>query len=217
MRVDDSSAAAPALGVTKAEPAPRDEFLKLLVAQLEHQNPLDPQSGAEFVAQLAQFATVEQGAQTNALLDSMQGQQAASANLAVANFVGKPITATASTLRVDDATGVIPEFSADLAGAAKSVEFVVKDEGGKVVRTIELGPHAAGKVAIPWDGTDSQGVPLPKGNYTVEMQAAGADGDAVSATVELSGVINAVEFKGGQPILRIGGVAILPGDVTSIG
>ena len=54
-----------------AEKTPQQEFLQLLVAQLENQDPLSPQDGAAFVAQLAQFTEVEQGAEANARLAEM--------------------------------------------------------------------------------------------------------------------------------------------------
>ena len=78
----------------------KDQFLKLLVAQLQHQDPLSPQSGADFVAQLAQITSVEQTAQTNQQLADLANIQASTARTAMTGLMGKTITTRASTLAV---------------------------------------------------------------------------------------------------------------------
>jgi flagellar basal-body rod modification protein FlgD len=66
-----------------------NEFLRLFIAQLANQNPLDPQDGAEFVAQLAQFTSVEQAAETNRRLEEILAGQMSVSNASLAGFVGR--------------------------------------------------------------------------------------------------------------------------------
>lgn len=219
MRIDPASAAAAAAAPPSqaSEPsgASRDEFLRLLVAQLENQNPLNPQSGAEFVAQLAQFASVEQTAETNQRLAAIQAGQAAASNAALAGFVGKSATVAADAITVAPG-GAMPPLSVELGGPASSVEVVIRDSAGRTVRTLQRGAAAAGTVPVAWDGTDANGVPLEPGTYTVEVTAEAADGTAVAARPTLSGRIDAIEFTGGFPRLRIGAASVAPADVSSI-
>ncbi len=195
----------------------KNEFMRLLVAQLEHQNPLDPQSGAEFVAQLAQFASVEQGAQTNALLAGLQAEQRAASGASLAAFIGTTATVHADAIEWTPGRGDPPELLVDVRDPANSVEVTIYDEFGDEVRRIELGPLAAGETAIGWDGTDTRGVAVPAGSYRIEVTATGADGSTVTADPKLRGVVDAIEFADGYPLLRIGNATVTPASVVSIG
>jgi len=217
MRIDDTTNPSSPLAThtAAAKPSQKDEFLRLFVAQLQNQNPLDPQTGAEFVAQLAQFASVEQGAAANERLAAIQAEQASIASANLAGFVGKTATVLADSFQVTGA-GTPPAISVDLEGAAKSVKVVIKDASGNEVRTIDLGAAAAGTRQVNWDGKDAQGVALAEGSYQVEVRAEAADGSAVTATPKLSGVIEAIEFESGAPMMRIGGLLVTPASVLAI-
>ncbi len=194
----------------------RDEFLKLLVAQLERQNPLDPQSGAEFVAQLAQFTAVEQSAETNRLLNSIQTEQVQASHLALAGFAGKNAVASASNFQLESRGASVPGLQLELDGAANEVEMVVTNAAGEPVRTIKLGAQDKGTASASWDGTDDKGVPVDPGTYSIKVKATAKDGSTVKASASFSGVIDAVEFHDGVPRLRIGGALVSAGNVISI-
>jgi len=193
----------------------QQEFLQLLVAQLENQNPLEPQSGAEFVAQLAQFAALEQVALTNDKLGVIQTEQAAAADASLASFVGREATAIADTIAIDD-PGAVPPMAVELDDAIKSGSVVIKDANGDVVRELPLGASAAGEIPITWDGKDAKGVAVEEGSYSIEIEATATEGTPVDARARLTGAITALEFINGQPRLRVGGAHIPPGSILSI-
>lgn len=205
MRVDGTAAASQlhTPSASPAEDSSRDEFLRLLVAQLENQNPLEPQSGAEFVAQLAQFAAVEQGAVANDRLSTIAAEQASASNAAMAGFVGKTATVSAGSLQIDG-PGAVPDLSVEVDDAAAKVKVVVTDQAGNEVRTIDIGAQAEGDVSVPWDGTDSRGIPVEEGAYTLTVQAEAKDGTSITGRVTMNGVIDALSFEGGLPLMRIG-------------
>ena len=193
-----------------------DEFLKLFVAQLKNQSPLDPQDGADFVAQLAQFTTVEQSAETNKhLTDILTGQMSAS-NASLAGFVGKTGVFSADQFTVSGRGQGFPALGVDLAGAASKVEVVVRDANGNQVKKFDLGPQVAGRVTVPWDGTGDTGGPLAAGDYKIEVTASSADGATTVAHPFVSGLIQAIDFINGVPRLRLGTVSAAPSDVLSI-
>lgn len=221
MPIDSITASTPLTGTESAQTSKSvvgtsDEFLRLFIAQLENQNPLDPQDGAEFVAQLAQFTTVEQSAETNKRLSEILAGQMSVSNAALAGFVGKTGTVAADQLTISGRGEGIPALGVDLAQTATKVEVTIRDAGGNQVKRIDLGPQPAGRVAVPWDGTSDTGAPLPKGNYRVEVTATLADGSAAQANPFLSGLIQAIDFIDGAPRLRIGAVSAAPSDVLSI-
>jgi flagellar basal-body rod modification protein FlgD len=216
MRIDDTTSSTFSVPQTAAaKPTQRDEFLRLFVAQLQNQNPLEPQSGAEFVAQLAQFASVEQSAEANQRLAAIQAEQASMSSAALAGFVGKTATVSASSIEIKAAGGA-PALAIDVDGAAQSAKLVIRDSGGNEVRTIELGAVGEGIHQVPWDGTDRQGVPLGAGSYSITVEATAADGSAIDARPQLVGTIDAIEFESGVPMMRIGGVVVSPASVLAI-
>jgi flagellar basal-body rod modification protein FlgD len=223
MQIDPSASplaalTSPAPAAEGAAPAaPRDQFLRLLVAQLQHQNPLDPQDGAEFVAQLAQFSSLEQATETNQRLAALEAAQTASARASLTYVVGHGVTAAADTLRYDPGRGPMPPLVAELGAGAQKVEVVVTDAEGREVRRIPLGAHAAGQVNVPWDGTDRAGRPLPPGEYHIAVEASGEAGAPVLAHARLRGVASALVFGAdGGNRFRIGGVEVMPADIVSI-
>lgn len=193
-----------------------NEFLRLFIAQLANQNPLDPQDGAEFVAQLAQFTTVEQAAETNRRLEEILAGQMSVSNASLAGFVGKTGTVDADRITLSSRGEGIPSLAVDLSGAASEVTVTVRDAAGNQVKRIQLGPQPAGKVSVPWDGTSDTGSALPPGDYKIEVTATSTDGTELTTNPTMTGLIQAIDFIDGFPRLRLGAVSAAPSDVLSI-
>lgn len=201
----------------KVENSSKEEFLRLLVAQLEHQNPLEPQSGAEFVAQLAQFASVEQSEETNTLLGNMHAEQISASSAAMAGFIDKTGTFSTGEMMVDDPSRGLPAVGFELGEGAERLEAVVLDQNGKEVRHIDLGGLPAGEHSLEWDGRDDLGQPVVEGAYHIEVRSEADDGSKTNHSTQISGLIESIDFSNGYPMMRIGGALFAPGDVSSIG
>lgn len=218
MRVDNVSTASYGLDGNSAPgteaSAPKNEFLQLLVAQLQHQDPLSPQDGAEFVAQLAQFTAVEQGAQTNKQLLELQEAYAANERVGYTQIVGKTVTAQSDSINLP-MEGVTP--MAHLEGTAAEVQVTVKDSNGKEVKKIDLGTKNKGDYEIAWDGTDADGKALPEGTYTFEVSAKSAGGAKVEASSRVRGVITSLDFVNGGVEFRMGSETVFPNAIVSVG
>lgn len=202
--------------VEETEAGPKDEFLRLLVAQMQHQDPLEPQDGSEFVAQLAQFANIELGVETNTRLAALEAGQMSSSRASMMGLVGKTVSVDASTIQMTG-SGATPDFTVDLEEPASKVDVVVRDEAGNEVARIEAGAHPAGEFALDWDGTDASGIPLAEGSYTMEVVATSGEEGAIEAGISLSGVTTSVEFaEDGSTLLGLGGVLISPAAIESV-
>lgn len=189
-----SSAGKPAAGSMD-----KDAFLKLLVAQISHQDPLKPMEGTEFVTQLAQFSAIEQALAQSQRLELLSTQMSGLANNASTDLVGKTVTLRGRAVSFDGVTAT--GSSVTLDGAAQGVTVTVRDANGKAVRTLDLGAKPAGPVAVTWDGKDDAGQPVAAGSYTLDVQAKAADGSAVSVSQEVQGVVTGVFFDKGYPEL----------------
>ena len=189
-----------ALGGNKA--MGRDAFLKLLVAQLKNQDPLKPQDNSAFVAELAQFSSLEQSMGVNDRLDQMMLQNQGMANSNVINMVGQVATVKGSLITTDGSgIGVPVAFSQDRASDQTTIQ--IQDASGKVVRTLDLGGRGAGTTRITWDGRSDAGLVMPKGTYAVALKATDADGGTVVTSQETSGTITGVAFDKGYPVLHL--------------
>lgn len=196
----------------------KEEFLRLLVTQLSHQDPLNPLDGQEFAAQLAHFTSVEQLLNiqqtlvANGELNSMLAQ---GINSGVASgLIGRTIEADGAQIVWDGATSGGAGF--ELSGAAASVEVTIRDAAGNVVRVLELGPTEAGRTSVDWNGRDANGAVVPKGPYTMQISAMDSNGDSVAARTFMSGRVDRVTFGQDGIKLWIGDLAVAMGKVRSV-
>jgi len=180
----------------------RDAFLKLLVAQLKNQDPLKPQDNSAFVAELAQFSSLEQSMGVNDKLNQMMLQNQGLANSNVVNMVGSIATVKGSMVTTDGSgIGVPVSFTQDRASADTIVQIV--DQNGRSVRTLDLGQRPAGISRITWDGRSDDGVVQPAGTYAVSVKASDEDGGTVITSQETTGTLTGVSFDKGYPVLHL--------------
>ncbi len=203
-----AGASTSALSAPGGKPLDRDAFLKLLVAQISHQDPMKPMEGTEFVSQLSQFAMVEQAIAQSTQLGNVSAQLGGIANNDATSLVGKLVTVRGKTMASDGITATTAAVT--LSGPASKVTAEIVDANGKVVRTLELGTHPAGPLPVTWDGKDNAGLPSAKGNYTLRVTATTADGKPVSTTQDVSGVVTKITFDKGYPELTLDNGATTP-------
>jgi flagellar basal-body rod modification protein FlgD len=186
----------------------KDSFLKLLVAQIAHQDPLSPMQGTEFVSQLSQFAMVEQSIAQTSRLDTLSTQIGGVANNEATSLVGKRVSLRGHALMSDGITASSASLTLSAPTSKMTVDIV--DSSGKVVRTINIGPHPAGVVPITWDGKDSSGQSVPKGTYTLAPHASAADGSKVQTTQDVVGTVMKITFDKGYPEITLDNGAVAP-------
>jgi flagellar basal-body rod modification protein FlgD len=190
----DSSA--PSAGTQTSAPIKilgKDDFLNLLVAQLQHQDPLNPAESTEFTAQLAQFSSLEQLNNINDNLKNMALFQTAVTNSQAVSFIGKEITASGNTLQLKD--GQAAECHFELTADAALAAITVYDAGGGFVRAFETGSLPSGRQTAVWDGMDRNGNPALPGIYRFEVQAVDADNQSVGVMPLISSVVTGVSLK----------------------
>lgn len=180
----------------------KEDFLKLLVAQLKNQDPLSPQDNTQFVAQLAQFSSLEQGMGVNDRLDQMMLQNQGMANANVINMVGRLATVKGS-LVTTDGSGIGQPLAFSQERASDRTLIRIQDATGRVVRTLDLGARPAGISRITWDGRSDSGVVQPAGTYAVAVRANDADGGTVVVSQETTATIKSVAFDKGYPVLQL--------------
>ncbi len=126
-------------------------FLELMIAQLENQNPLDPQENSAFVAQLAQFSSVEGIDKLNNSFDTFASNAISNQALQASSLVGSSVAVPASTADLEEGSFVGGTF--DVPSASGDVSINVFSESGQLLENIPLGAQSAGEVSFRWDGT----------------------------------------------------------------
>ena len=174
----------------------KEDFLKLLIAQMRHQDPLKPKDDTAFVAQLAQFSSLEAQASTNKLLELVATQQQGLANNTIVDLVGKNVTVKGNKVSYDGSgIGAATRFT--LGAAASEVTVTIREQGGNPGRVINAGAKAAGPNTVQWDGKNNVGVQQPPGAYTIRITAKAPGGASVEVAQEASGTVSSVSFDQG--------------------
>ncbi len=193
----------------------QDDFLKLLIAQLQNQDPLQPMDNQQFAVQLATFNSLEQLIGINNKLGTLQTSQGATNQFNAASLIGKTITSNGNTLSLQ--TGNPAAITYQLGANAARVVVNVQDSSGALVRQILAGAQSAGDQSVLWDGKDTSGKAVPAGPYNFEVNAFDLNGKQVQASGRIKGTVTGVRLDGSEPVLELGALQVPLSAVTSIG
>jgi len=178
----------------------KDDFLKLLMAQLNNQDPLKPMEHQEFSAQLAQFGSLEQLQNIHKGIESLQGGMGNEAKLSALGMIGKSVTATGNEVQLMEGQSVNLTFNSK--EGVNPIKAQIYSEAGKIVRELDIDARGAGN-GISWDGKDQEGKGLPSGKYTFRVHGVNPSGQAEELGAKLSGRVTAVEMNGNNPVLVV--------------
>jgi flagellar basal-body rod modification protein FlgD len=146
----------------------QEEFLKLMITQLENQDPFKPLESGEFLGQLAQFGTVSGLSELQTSFDGLATSLVSNQALQAAGLIGRPVLVAGSQGLYEP--GGTYAGAVDLDASSSSVRLQINDASGQVVRQIELGAQSAGLVRFQWDGITDAGVAAEQGLYSVSAQ-----------------------------------------------
>ncbi len=186
----------------------KDAFLKMLLAQIQYQDPLEPMENTEFTAQLAQFSSLEQLSSLNKEFSSLSSSINSQKNISFSNLVGKEVEVAGNKVNVEG--GNISPVSFELKDNARSVEITISKNNGPVVRKITLGTTEAGRHDITWDGKNFENQAVPDGKYTFRVAALDKNHNSVNSTTIINGNVDGLTFKNGTPYLEISGINVSP-------
>lgn len=189
-----------------------DTFLKLLTAQLQNQDPLEPMDASKFTEQLVQYSSVEQGIYTNKNLETLIALQEGGGLGSAVNYIGREVEARNAQAALADGQAA---WNYTLPAEAASVQLVVRDANGRAVYS-GTGPVTAGPHTVGWDGKLASGANAPEGIYTLEIAAKTSAGTSMTAPITLSGRVTGVEMVNGAVVLNVGGVKLNLTDVEAV-
>lgn len=190
----------------------REEFLTLLVAQLQNQDPLNPAEGTDFTSQLAQYSQLEQLMNMNESMANLSTALTDEAKGDGVDYIGKEVTGDVKTINVS--SGSVTSGFYSLESSADVVVDIYDEAGNKVKRLYE-GQKSAGGQLLSWDGTDMDDKNVDDGKYTYVVMADYGQGYETVSTL-VSGTVDGVTNNNGIPYLVVQGVLVSLDDIVSV-
>ena len=192
----------------------KDQFMTLLVAQLQNQDPLNPMDSTGFTAQLAQFSSLEQLQNINSNLGDLSTIQASLSNTQAVSFIGKTVISSGSEFEVTN--GAPDGIHFNLKDDAAAVKVGIYDAAGNFVATIDKTQMTAGEQTVAWDGVNQSGSKVPDGKYRFEVIAIDAAKQAVGVDTYINGKVTGVNYKDGSVYLMANQIEIPLSSVISV-
>jgi flagellar basal-body rod modification protein FlgD len=208
------SATTPVLGSPGSNPADIDQldFMNLLVAQIQNQDPLSPMDNTQFTSQITQFTMLDEVSKLGEKMDESLSMAQSLNNTGMLALVGRNCTVAGDQVHVT-ADGVSGTKLNSQGGGTATV--TVRDAAGTVVDTY-VETVSAGLNDIAWDGLDAAGEAVPEGEYTVEAAVAGADGAAVQSEVLMTGPVRGLRYEQGVAVVDVFGEEFYVSDIYQV-
>ncbi len=182
----------------------KDAFLSLLTTQLQNQDPTDPVANEDFVAQLAQFSSLEQLVGLQETMDSVYTAIAAMNNSSMSSLLGREVVAVGNGFTLPEKGGIDLNFEAN--GSYEGAQSSIFDEDGKVVYSGDLPPGGEGEDSFYWDGRDLSGQFMDAGNYTFEITPVSEEGTEIRELIV--GEVDEMDYSSGLPQPSVNGVVV---------
>ncbi len=197
-----------------SEELSKEAFLTLLTTQMQNQDPLNPMSNEDFIAQLAQFSSLEQQMLTNSMLESVYVGIASLNNASMAALVGAEVVAVGDGISYGGEGDV--DLNYDAAADVSEASVSIYDSEGNLVFSEDIGALSAGEGRWTWDGTDSDGNPVEAGEYTFSITGEDADGESVEITELIAGTVEEMDYSSGTPQPSVDGVKVELADILRL-
>lgn len=190
-------------------------FLELMITQMNNQDPLSPQDNTEFIAQLAQFSSVEGLERLNTKFEDFSSSFRSNQALQASSLVGQSVSVPTDTTYLSD--GGIVSGSANLEQSTSNVQVGIYNQSGELVQQVPMGAQEAGEMVFRWDGQRMEvngellnwsggEQPVAPGEYRFEVLADGREG-AKQIDTSLSANVNSVTLdESGSIVLNLAGV-----------
>jgi len=191
----------------------KDDFLTLLVTQLQNQDPMNPEDPTEFTAQLAQFSSLEQLFGVNEQLGKMAAASGDIERLSALNLIGKEVVSESGNFELGSAE---VNLGYHLDSAVAGVTLHVQNARGQVVASIPATEVGPGDHFVSWNGTTSAGGTLPAGSYTVTATADTTGDETQTLKSLVRSNVRGVDLDRGGSLLLTDAGSFRMSDIASV-
>lgn len=196
--ISGSSSSGQLSAITGSSSLGKEDFLTLLVAQLQNQDPLNPSDPTEFTAQLAQYSSLEQLMSVNENIESLASTSQNQQQLSALGLIGREVVVEKGDFQLGDSEVTL---GYNLDTQADRVELHVQDSRGNSLAVIKPTDMTAGSHFVTWDGIDKNGHPVAQGSYTLAVLALDTNEEGIGSQPLIKGQVTGVDLDGTQSTL----------------
>jgi len=181
----------------------KDDFLKIMIMQMQHQDPTKPFDADKMAAEMAQITSVEQLKNVNTNLNKMSNQNKPLEKLAMTHLIGKTVTLDQS--RFSHIKGDNRSLGYDLTEDLNQVKVsVVSPASGEVIFTKDVGGIKSGRHSFLWSGKKDNTVIADSGTYLLKVEGVNNRGENITVKNQGRQKVIGVSFVGEEPVLLVG-------------
>ncbi|MBM4057267.1 MAG: hypothetical protein FJ137_01980 [Deltaproteobacteria bacterium] len=193
----------------------KDQFMRLMLTQMQNQDPTSPMDNQQMIAQMAQFSTLEIMQRSEQTMSALLVAQAAANQQQAITLIDKQVVTQSDSLDLKAGDGPVP-ISMQLPEETSALDVVIVDENGNEVRHMKVGQQKAGQFDMSWDGRDDSGNRLPEGKYSVRINAINKAGDDMGVKPQQVFHVDAVTFVDGVAQLRCGDRVLSMNEIVEV-
>jgi flagellar basal-body rod modification protein FlgD len=186
------------------------DFLTLMLAQLQNQDPTSPVDSNTFLTQLAQLSEVQGITSLNTSFSALSSSLSSNQAMQASSLLGHQALVTSPTAQLA-ANGTVTG-AVNVPQNTSAVVMSIADSSGKVIQTLGLGAQSTGLANFSWNGKEADGSQAPAGTYTLSVQYAGQTSSSTAATTLVNGTVESVSMGAGSTgmTLNVAGVGSVP-------
>ena len=179
----------------------KDDFLKLLLVELQYQDPTDPMDSDKILSQTSQLATLESAENTNKSLEALSASLLTSTQFSTVGAIGKIADTGSNGMLFEQ--GQTPNFEIYFPDAIAAGNVEIKDSNGNVVKTIPIAPNDKGVYSFDWNGVTDAGNGADSGVYYIEASYSNPAGENLKTRAGAY-PIESIRFEDGESLLKLG-------------
>ncbi len=172
----------------------QEDFMKLMMTQLQNQDPMKPMENGDFLAQIAQFSAVNGITELQKSFDTLASSLYSSQALQATGLVDKNVLVPSKeALFLGDNS--VMAAAVDIDNGVDELKVIIKDSVGQTIKTLDLGPQNEGRIGFTWDGKNDAGETVNSGVYEIEAIAKVA-GEKIGATTLAFAPVESISLGG---------------------
>ncbi len=181
----------------------KDSFMKLLLIELQYQDPTEPMDSEKILAQTSQLATLESANNTNEAMEKLISQLKGNMDMGSLAAIGKMASLGSNTVPLSESGSI--DFEIYFKNEIKDGTLHITDINGNPVRDISLSEQAgkSGNISFEWDGTDNSGDRLPEGLYNIKSEYLDANDEQQKTQFGVYPV-ESVKYDAGKALMKLG-------------
>lgn len=180
----------------------KEDFLKMMMVQLQHQDPTNPMKPEDMLSKMATLATVEGIQNMGKQLGELKHQNRPMEQMAMTHLIGKTLTVDRQRFFHREKQPTYVGFQ--LSRPAEEVKLSLLDERGEVILSKQLGPQPAGAVGWSWDGLLESGIVAKTGQYQFRVTAQDVSHQDIPVESTAKLPVIGVSFESSEPVFLVG-------------